>query len=286
MKLLCIAIGALFVLIGSVAQADPPPSTALPSVHVLTPPLTISALGRERQLRVYLPPGYAETKQRFPVLYMHDAQNLFDQATAFAGEWGVDESMDALAQSDGIEVIVVGIDNGQDQRIHELTPWRNPRYGDAEGKVYLDFVVGTVKPFIDANYRTLPGRADTAIMGSSLGGLSAHYAIFEHSKVFSKAGIFSPSYWFSDEVFLFTQSHDLPAATRIYLAVGDHEGDEPARAVGDVRRIEKLIRASGRWDLELFTAIRRGAEHNEAFWRSEFPKAVRFLFPVKKARKR
>ena len=106
-------------------------SSASAKVTVLSPQLTIPGLNRQRTVRIYLPPGYATSTKRYPVLYMHDGQNLFDNATAYAGEWGVDEVLDELAQSQGLELIVVGIDNGGVQRITELNAWDNARFCNA-----------------------------------------------------------------------------------------------------------------------------------------------------------
>ena len=270
-------LGLLFVLACGCAVAQTRLSTATSGVQVLTPPLLVPGLDRQRTIRVYLPPSYQQGKRRYPVLYMHDGQNLFDDATSYIGEWAVDESMDALAKSNGIEVIVVGIDHGQEKRINELSPWPNPRFGPAEGRQYMEFVVGTVKPFIDRKFRTRRGRGDTGIMGSSLGGLSSHYAIFEYPKVFGKAGIFSPSYWFSAEVYPFTAARHLRPGTRLYLVAGDKEGDEPAAVVDSVKKMEAQLRRSNS-KLSLLVAIRPGAEHNEAFWKAEFPKAMIYLF--------
>src|ERR1700676_1669623 len=115
--------------------------TASPNVQVLPEPLTMPGLDRQRMIRVYLPPGYTTSKQRFPVLYMHDGQNLFDDATSFVGEWGVDETLDALAKTRDFKLIVVGIDNGAENRIHELSPWDNAKYGKGEGRQYMAFLV-------------------------------------------------------------------------------------------------------------------------------------------------
>src|ERR1700750_628974 len=124
------------------APATPPrASTAAPGVHVLAP-LAMPGLGRDRTLRLYLPPSYASAPdRRYPVIYMHDGQNLFDDATSYAGEWNVDETLDAFARTRGFEAIVVGIDNGGEERLHELSPWTNPKYGPAQGQLYMAFVV-------------------------------------------------------------------------------------------------------------------------------------------------
>src|SRR6185369_7256568 len=107
------------------------------------------------------------SERRYPVIYMHDGQNLFDDATSYAGEWGVDETLNELARSHGFEAIVVGIDNGQDRRMTELNPWDNPRFGKAEGAAYMSFIVDVVKPYVDARYRTRSDAQSTAIIGSS-----------------------------------------------------------------------------------------------------------------------
>src|SRR5206468_2794112 len=122
------------------ASAENRPSTAQPNVHVLAP-LRMPGLERERTLRIYLPPGYEKTQRRYPVLYMHDGQNLFDAATSYAGEWGVDETLNELARSSHLELIVVGIDNGDLKRMQELNPWDNEKYGAGEGREYMRFIV-------------------------------------------------------------------------------------------------------------------------------------------------
>jgi predicted alpha/beta superfamily hydrolase len=144
----------------------------------------------------------------------------------------------------------------------------------------MEFVVKTVKPYVDANLRTKPGRENTAIMGSSMGGLISHYAIHEYPQVFSKAGVFSPSYWYAKEVFEFTKTHPLPAGSRSYLLMGGKEGPE---ATGDVLKMADLMRASGNKESALESAIVPAGEHNEKFWRAEFPKAVLWLFGRGKA---
>jgi predicted alpha/beta superfamily hydrolase len=255
-------------------------STAQAGVQIVPQQLDMPGLDRKRTLRIYLPPGYHQTSDRFPVLYMHDGQNLFDDATSYVGEWGVDETLDELAISHGLRIIVVGIDNGAEKRMNELSPWPNPRFGTAEGKQYMEFVVKTVKPYVDANLRTKPGRENTAIMGSSMGGLISHYAIHEYPQVFSKAGVFSPSYWYAKEVFEFTKTHPLPSGARSYLLMGGKEGPE---ATGDMLKMADLMRATGSNEAALESVIVPSGEHNEKFWRAEFPKAVLWLFGREKA---
>jgi predicted alpha/beta superfamily hydrolase len=256
-----------------VAQEPARKSTAGASVRVLAP-MAIPGLDRERTIRVYLPPGYETGRKRYRVLYMFDGQNLFDDATSYVGEWGVDETLDALAKSEHLELIVVGIDHGNELRIRELSPWTNPQLGGTpDGKAFMAFVVNNLKPHIDDKFRTKPGRRDTAIMGSSLGGLMTDYAVHQYPDTFGMAGIFSPSYWISDDAYKHAAAHPLPRATRIYLVAGGKEGEQ---MTAGLRKMEAQLRAENR--AKLYSAVREGAEHNEKFWRAELPAALRFLF--------
>ncbi len=249
--------------------------TAQANVFVLPEPLRMPGLNRTRTIRVYLPPEYAHTNQRYPVLYMHDAQNLFDAATAYAGEWGVDESLNALAKSHQLEVIVVGIDNGGDRRLTELNPWDNPRFGKAEGREYTDFIVKVVKPAIDKNYRTRPERESTAIMGSSMGGLISHYAINQYPQVFSKAGIFSPAYWVGPQIYSQSAAQNLPADAKLYFYMGGREG---AEAVEGMDKMVRQLLQQPMPQKNIVSRVYPEGNHNEAAWRAEFPQAVLWLF--------
>ena len=251
------------------------PHTASPNVRVLPEQLTIPGLDRQRAIRIYLPPGYAATQQRYPVLYMHDGQNLFDDATSFIGEWGVDETLDTLARTRGLKLIVVGIDNGAENRIHELSAWDNPKHGKGEGRQYMAFIVDVVKPYIDGRFRTKPDRANTAIMGSSLGGLISHYAIYEYPEVFSKAGILSPAYWYAPAVFDFTTTHALSTDAKIYFYAG---GKEDENMLPNLNRMTSLMQSQGISRKNFSIRINPTAQHNEAAWRREFPQAVSWLF--------
>jgi len=269
------ALLSLLLWLTSVPLHAQRPASAQPNVKVLKNVVNIPGLDRQRTLRIYLPPGYEDSEKRYPVMYMHDAQNLFDAATSFAGEWQADEHLNALAKSDGLELIVVGIDNGQENRNTELSPWENEHLGEPEGEEYTRFLVEVVKPYTDANYRTKPGREHTAIMGSSLGGLLSHYAIYAYPQVFSKAGIFSPSYWVSQKVFEMTEENPVPKDTRLYLLVGKKEGP------GMYENMDKMydfIKEQGHPEGQISAKANEEGEHNEAFWSSEFSEAVKWLF--------
>ncbi len=250
-------------------------ATALPAVQVLPEPMALPGLNRQRTLRVCLPASYGRDPQRrYPVIYMHDGQNLFDAATSYAGEWGVDETMEQLARDTGFEALVVGIDNGGEKRNTEMAPYDHPRLGVAEGREYLAFIVHTVKPFIDAGWRTQPGRDHTALIGSSLGGLISHAAMLWHGTVFSRYGIFSPSYWAAPQLFDETAQTRLPAGTRVHLFAGGQEG--PA-VVEPVQRMRGVL-ARQLPPAQLSMTVTPAAGHNEAAWRAELPAALQTLF--------
>lgn len=253
-------------------------ATELPeagSWHTVEQPLTIPVLQRDRTVRIYLPPGYYQPERRFRVLYMHDAQNLFDDSTAFAGEWQVDEHLNALAKESDLQLIVVGIDNGGEHRTTELSAWSHERYGEGEGQHYTDFIVNLVKPYVDRHYKTMPDAENTAIMGSSMGGLASHYALFSHAEVFSKAGIFSPSYWYAPQVFQFTREHTLPKSHRLYFIVGELEGED---MVQPMHKMTQLLSEEGHPNQHIQAKVIAQGKHNEAFWRAHFSDAITWLF--------
>lgn len=267
---------ALPVFLGLAACGAETSAPPLESSRVeILKPLTMTQLGRERAIRVYLPPDYAQSDRRYPVVYMHDGQNLFDDAASYSGEWGVDESLDELASTSGLALIVVGIDNGGEQRINELSPWPNVEIGDAEGEAYMDFIVNQLKPTIDQKYRTLTDRNNTAIFGSSMGGLISHYAITRYPEVFSKAGIFSPSYWFSPDVYDYTRERPPSNDARLYLMIGELEGKE---GIDKLLTMKKELLQLGHPPINLHTEVVPGGEHHETSWREHFAHAITWLF--------
>ncbi|MCP5092097.1 MAG: alpha/beta hydrolase [Gammaproteobacteria bacterium] len=263
-----------FLGLAACGAEAPPPSSASDGVEIL-PPLTMNQLGRERAIRIYLPPNYSLSDRRYPVVYMHDGQNLFDDATSYSGEWGVDESLDELAATSRLALIVVGIDNGGEKRMNELSPWPNADIGDAEGEGYMDFIVNQLKPMIDQKYRTLSDRDNTAILGSSMGGLISHYAVTHYPNIFSKAGIFSPSYWFSPEVYEYTRERPPTDDARLYLMIGEREGEE---GVDNLLAMEKELLELGHPPNNLHTEVVPDGEHHEALWRAHFAHAITWLF--------
>jgi predicted alpha/beta superfamily hydrolase len=257
-------------------------STASASVSVLSDSFPIPQLGRTRRIWLYLPPGYATSTRRYRVLYLQDGQNVFDAATSFAGEWGVDETLDQLHARGDPGAIVVAVDNGGSHRLDEYNPWPNPnrQLGGGEGDAYVEFLVHTLKPYIDEHYRTRPDGRNTGIMGSSAGGLIALYAALKYPKVFGRAGVFSCACSLADpQIFAYARtSAPLRPAGRFYFVSGDFETKEgqPAR---DQRRIVDTLVAAG---FPLGTALQSltptDGKHAEWFWQREFPAAYRWLF--------
>lgn len=235
----------------------------------------IPQFDRYRRIWIYLPPDYDSTEKLYPVLYMHDGQNLFDTYTSFAGEWGVDETLNNLYNAGYQVPIVIGIDNGGSDRIDEYTPWENAQYGGGDGELYMDFIVETLKPEIDDTLRTLPGRESTAIWGSSLGGLISFYGALKFQEVFSKAGIYSPSYWFSDSVWIFTGDIGHQQGMRLYQMTGSLEGGS---MVADTWAMHDTLTALGFGEEEIETKVIQGGQHNEALWASDFEEAYLWLF--------
>lgn len=252
-------------------------STAAANVTVLEPAFQMPGLQRSRILRLYLPPDYQSSDDSYPVLYMHDAQNLFDASTSYAGEWRVDESLNQLAQQ-GLKLIVVGIDNGGEFRNQELLPYSGPPIGQAQGDQYLQFLVTVVKPYIDQHYRTKADAANTGIMGSSMGGLISHYALLKYPQVFGLYGLFSPSYWaVGSHVQQFSQQLPAPGQ-RLYFYMGLQEGGS---MVPDIDALVHQLVAKGMTAQQAQYRLVEGADHNEAAWAAEFSRAVLWLYQGK-----
>ena len=233
-------------------------------------------LGNERSLRVWLPAGYAAHRlQRYPVLYMHDGQNLFDPKTAFSGEWHIDEVVDRLAASGAMrEVIVVGIDNTP-ERVAEYTPCCDGRWGGGKVNEYGAFVVDTVKPLIDARYRTLPAREHTALMGSSLGGIASVAIASRYPHVFGAAGSLSGSFWWNRGTLVANPPPHLPV--RFYLDAGT-----AMDGIDATRDYHAALLAQGWRDgKDLLYYEDAGGIHNESSWASRVFRPLTWFFPAR-----
>jgi predicted alpha/beta superfamily hydrolase len=232
-------------------------------------------LKNSRSLRIYLPPSYQENAaKRYPVLYMHDGQNLFDAKTASYGvEWGIDETVNHLVATGVMdEVIVVGIDNTPD-RIPEYTPCCDPKHGGGKLDAYEAFIVDTVKPMIDRTLRTLPGKDNTAIMGSSLGGIASVLIAQRHPDIFSKAGGVSSSFWWNDKALVTKIAARVPV--KFYIDAGTRgDGLEDTTLMRDAMLKQGYIAGA-----DLFYYAAEGGSHNEKSWAARVEKPLTWFFP-------
>lgn len=240
-------------------------TTASRNVHILDTAFYIPQLNRHRRVWIYLPQSYATTKKKYPVLYMHDGQNLFDHATASFGEWGVDEALDTLGKMHG-EAIVVAVDHGNETRINEYSPFDMEQYGKGEGDAYVDFLVQTLMPYINSHYRTKRSARYTAIAGSSMGGLISFYAALKYPNKFGAAGIFSPAFWIAPQIKDFAAKRAAKAKGRLYFYAGQQESES---MVTDMLAVFDILNKQSKAKLK--THIRAEGKHSEETWREEFP---------------
>jgi predicted alpha/beta superfamily hydrolase len=239
------------------------------------PVFTSRFLERPRDLVVYLPPGYEDDPaRRFPVLYMHDGQNLFDPDTAFVRgqHWRLGEMADMLIAEGRVEpLIIVGVYHTGHGRVHEYTPTKDARIGGGEARAYGRLLVDELKPFIDARYRTEPGRERTGLGGASLGGLVSMYLGLRHADVFGRLAVMSPSVWWGNRAILRYVAKAVPKPdTRIWLDMG----------IADARRLRAaLVKAGWREDVDLAYWERQGGTHSEAAWADRVDEMLQFLYP-------
>lgn len=246
----------------------PPVSTRTKNVFVLDTAFYMPQLNRKRRIWIYLPEEYALSKKTYPVLYMHDGQNLFDALTSSYGEWGIDELMDSVSAKK--QWIIVGIDHGNTQRLTEYNPF-DSKFGNGEGDAYADFLAQTLKPYIDQRFRTKKDVANTAVAGSSMGGLISFYTVLKYPLLFSKAGVFSPSFWIAPQ--MFTKVESQPAtANAFFFVCGKLEGKEMEE---DMRRMHNLMQQKGSRK-SILTVVEDG-QHNERFWQKEMPLFLNWL---------
>jgi predicted alpha/beta superfamily hydrolase len=239
----------------------------------------------ERSVHVWLPPGYARhPRNRYPVLYLHDGQNVFDPETAFVRgqHWQAAESANALVKEGQVDpLVIVAIDNAGEARIDEYTPTRSAqisRGGDADR--YAQMMLAELLPFVAARYRVRAGPRYTALGGSSLGGLLTLYVGMRHPEVFGKLAIMSPSLWWDDRAILrMMASYPMRPRPRIWLDTGTEEASTPRASTLDARALRRILSRQGwRNGRNLMYYEDQGGGHNEGAWAHRFPMMLRFLF--------
>lgn len=266
---------------GRAQDGSAPTGTILPLV---APSRFVAA----RTVQIYLPPGYdlpLSRRQRYPVLYLQDGQNLFDGKTAFikGHEWQADETANRLIGAGEVEpLIIVAVPNAGVGRKDEYTPSPDPKYGGGNAGQYEKFLIEELKPLVDRTFRTRRGAKDTGIGGSSLGALVSLDAGLRYPKVFQRIAALSPSVWWGDRAILTQVAATKRPPLRIYLDVGSRE---PGTTVPDARLLRDVLLSRG-WTAgdNLMYAEGDGDAHNEDAWARRFPDVLRFLFPAEKAR--
>ncbi|MCH4823624.1 alpha/beta hydrolase-fold protein [Gramella lutea] len=260
---------AFFLLSLFIFQYSHAQSTA--SKNISTFDIEAAQLDTVKKIWLYLPHSYKNSDKQYPVIYMHDAQNLFDNKTSFVGEWQVDEKLDSIGEP---EAIIVGIEHGGENRINELTPYPHEKYGGGNADSYLEFIVYDLKPHIDKTYRTQPGPENTGIFGSSLGGLVSFYAALKYPDTFSKIGVYSPSFWFNEKIYEYVKNAELNLNSKFYFLAGTAESEE---MLPDVDRMVKILKEKGINSSNIKKSFIEGGEHNEALWKSNFAETYLWL---------
>lgn len=250
-------------------------NTAAPNVMTLPDTILVDYLGKKRTLYVLLPEGYWERDSlRYPVLYFFDGEALFNELENKGTEWEVDEVINRVAGRGGPAAIVIGIADSN-ERLTEYKPFPSPDYPDkvpVTGAEHLDWVVNGLKPWVDANFRTLTDREHTGLGGCSLGGLMAYYGVMTYPEVFSRGLIFSPSLWVNEKVFTLHESVDL-TQMRLYFCAGEEESS----SVNDNRKMMTVLRGAGLPDSLLMSDVFPGKGHGHDTWQLAFASAYPWI---------
>ena len=246
----------------------------LPKIEVLSEQGGIPENIKTRRIAALLPYDYYQSDKHYPVLYLQDGQNLFDDNAPF-GNWAVDKKL-AVLQEQGLgDMIVIAIDHAKEQRAKEFTPSYKTTLGVGEGRKYVRFLAQRLKPLVDERFRTLPGRAHTGIGGSSMGGLVSIYAGLMYPELYSKLLIFSPSLWVAPNIARYAMGAYEWGRTKIYLYAG---AAESKTMVPNVQRFKAALDDVGMHDFDFKLSIDEKGTHSEEAWGREFGKAVTWLF--------
>ncbi|EBS7632356.1 alpha/beta hydrolase [Salmonella enterica] len=257
-------------------------------------------LTTHRDIRIFLPESYYQSDIRYPVLYMHDGQNLFDKTLAFGSAvWNIPAAVDTFFPGLRYEgVIIIGIDNASSQgkfnRMDEYSPWpRNQHfslpgwdpdvdYSGGKGALYIDFIVNNLKNYIDNNYRTLRDRSHTAIAGSSMGAYISLFAAMLRHDVFSKVGVFSPALWFNESAMLnFIQQSNILEHLTVYLDIGTQEtsglrADFPEVYITGAEKLCSILR--NKQNITVDYHLWGGDTHCESAWAKRFPEMLKLFY--------
>ena len=252
------------------------PDQFLPTIEVLNDDVDLPENIRTRRIAALLPHNYHQTDRYYPVLYLQDGQNLFDDYAPY-GNWAVDKRLAQLQKEGCGDVIVIAIDHAMDKRIVEFTPTTaTTRFGKGQGRSYVRFLAEVLKPYIDKKFRTLPDRHNTGIGGSSMGGLISIYGGMMYPQVYGRLMIFSPSLWVTPNIPFQLLNLRASYSGRVYLYEGKKESET---MVPNLKRLRKALENQAGMDhLEFMLSIDPHGEHNEGRWGEEFPNALKWLF--------
>ncbi|MEO1624870.1 MAG: alpha/beta hydrolase-fold protein [Bacteroidota bacterium] len=248
----------------------------LPKIQVISETFEMPELIKTRRIAALLPYNYDQSQKRYPVLYLQDGQNLFDDYAPY-GNWALDKKLAFLAERGMGEIIVIAIDHASEERVAEFTPSYQTKLGVGDGKQYAQFLSKTLKNYVDDHFRTLPQRIHTGIGGSSMGGLISMYAGLKYPEVYSKLMIFSPSLWVDPNIAIRADEYFATFESKIYIYAGEKES--PTMLPNILRfksALEKNRIDESRIAFQL--SVDPKGEHNEHRWGIEFPKAIEWLF--------
>jgi predicted alpha/beta superfamily hydrolase len=248
-----------------------------PIAEIISEQFYIPQLERYRKVWALLPYDYYVSNKSYPVLYLQDAQNLFNEGSGY-GNWEIDKKLSILAEYGRGDVIVIAIEHGSEERIKEYIFDNDNIANGSEGKKYIRFITDTLKPFVDEHYRTKRDRENTGIGGSSLGALISIYSGFLYPEVYSKLLIFSPSLWVEANNNFPLMSFRVPFKTKIYLYGGGQEGAKMVKRIHVFEEYLKRWEKKNLFDFEFKTNINPEGTHNEFYWSQEFPRAIEWLY--------
>ena len=245
-----------------------------PIIKIIEEDYEIPQLKRRRRIAALLPYDYYQNEKEYPVLYLHDGQNLFDEESPF-GNWAIDQSLARLASQGSGEVVVIAIDHGGEDRLNEYMPFNTRKYGKGQGKLYIKFLMETLKPYVDDKYRVMTDSEHTGIGGSSMGGLISLFAGLSFSQTFSRMMIFSPSLWLSPRIYQLAKKFNPVESSHLYLYAG---GKESQAHLPNVMRFGADLLTNMGEGLRFKFSHNPDGIHHEEIWREEFPIALKWLF--------
>ncbi|RTZ03558.1 alpha/beta hydrolase [Flavobacterium sp. RSP49] len=246
----------------------------LPQVQLISDEFEIPQLNKTRKIWALLPHDYDKSSESYPVMYLQDAQNLFNESAEF-GNWEIDKKLAVMSEYKIGKIIIIAIEHAEEDRIKEYNVGKTV-LGKGQGKKYIRFVTDTLKPYVDCNFRTKKEREFTGIGGSSMGGLVSIFSGLRNPEVYGKLMIFSPSLWVVPELKINTEKSN-SADTKIYLYAG---GDESIKMIEHIKSFKDSLISTEfvKEKSNINLSINKQGKHSETYWSDEFPKAIEWLF--------